>query len=920
MSRGPIGRDQELADLVATLATAAAGDGQIVEVVGDAGIGKSTLLDALVARAVVDGARVWRHAPTRPEIGLPWSGLAALVANATESELARMSPPARRHLAAATSAGSTDTVEPQMVAFALTELLDGCGRRDRPPLVLVIDDVHWLDQTSAGALSYAIRGVPRRHGVVVLARRSGEAWALEPDRLVPADNYRLLELDGLNAIALRELIAATGITLRRAELELVHRRTGGNPLYAVEIARLVGSGHRVDDAMVPPSLRATLRSRVDALPQATVAVLRAAALLAVPRIDLLTAALPEIDVLAACAAAEVSGIVTIRSAATVRPRVDLVVFSHPLLAAAAVDAMSTLDRRRLHGLLANVVQDLGERATHVAASMPDPDEAVAALLESAGALAIDRGAPDMAVDLLRASVDATPDVCDSPDQPTPRQRRVLALAGAQIDAVQDDDALQTLAELDAAATGDLAACVTGMRVIPIARTQGTAAGRAAAREALAVIADPAARAVHHQHLVTLEEFDDVGRGLQAARSAFDEAAASGDVRAADIAGLALAGAQVLAGQPVDVSRAIDAADRWAGPWTWSSPPGQLVHVLTWTEHASAIAHAERVQAAGVARGDRIAQSNCLSQIGAVLFTRGDWEQAEGCLRRSIELDEPSGPLLADLAYLLASSGREGEARGLLDQVTARGRLDLVHLDARRGLIGLLSGATASVDGLVEAEALAIDVGLRAVRAVPYRRDLVEALVAVGRVDEASAAVERLMDDAARCDLDNARADAAAAGAVVEAALGHAAEARDMFVAAAKMQERSGLRYELARTLLAAGSAARRAGRRADGRESLDEAAVLFGDMGARPWVARCADEVARIGLRSTARGSASRQLTPTEQQVADLVADGRTNAEIANALFVSVRTVESNLTRVYRKLGLRSRTELTRHVGSASGG
>lgn len=407
--------------------------------------------------------------------------------------------------------------------------------------------------------------------------------------------------------------------------------------------------------------------------------------------------------------------------------------------------------------------------------------------------------------------------------------------------------------------------------------------------------------------------------MEAARLAYEEASATGDGRATDIANLALAGAQVLAGEPVDVQAAIDAAAGWSGAWMWSSPPGQLVHVLSWTEHPTAISHAERVQAAGLARGDRIAQSNCLSQIGVVLFCRGDWERAAGCLRRSIELDEPSVPVVADLAYVLASSGRGDEALGLLEHVTARGRLDIVHLQVRRGLIGLLLGAANSVEVLVEAEALAIDVGLRAVRPLPYRRDLVEALVAAGRLDDAAAAAERLAVDAERCDLDNARADAAAAGAVVEAAAGRMAEARELFGEAAKIQERSGLRYELARTLLAAGSAARRAGRRADARECLDEAAELFRGMGAEPWSRRCADEVARIGLRSTGNGPASKSLTPTEQQVADLVAGGKTNAEIANALFVSVRTVESNLTRVYRKLGLRSRTELTRHIGAATG-
>ena len=223
MSRGPIGRDQELADLVATLATAAAGDGQIVEVVGDAGIGKSTLLDALVARAVVEGARVWRHAPTRA------GDRTALVGSGCAGR--------QRHRV------RTGQDEP-----------GGAARRASPPR-----------RRGAGASLRGSLGV-----------------GVGPHGYHPSPR---------------------GARARSS----THRW----PLYAVEIARLVAPGTVSTTPWCRPSLRATLRSRVDALPQATVAVLRAAALLAVPRIDLLAAALPEIDVLAACAAAEVSGIVTI---------------------------------------------------------------------------------------------------------------------------------------------------------------------------------------------------------------------------------------------------------------------------------------------------------------------------------------------------------------------------------------------------------------------------------------------------------------------------------------------------------------------------------------------------------------------------------------------------------------------------------
>ena len=169
-----------------------------------------------------------------------------------------------------------------------------------------------------------------------------------------------------------------------------------------------------------------------------------------------------------------------------------------------------------------------------------------------------------------------------------------------------------------------------------------------------------------------------------------------------------------------------------------------------------------------------------------------------------------------------------------------------------------------------------------------------------------------MIDARQAELPSALADADAAAGVVAAARGDDDAAQARFAAAIEGHESCGLDYELARTLLAAGAAARRAGRRTDGRVHLDRAKELFDGMGATVWSRRCSDEIDRLGARRS--GQSDSALTPTEQQIAELVAAGRTNNEIASTLFVSVRTVESNLTRIYRKLGLRSRTELTRHL------
>ena len=141
-------------------------------------------------------------------------------------------------------------------------------------------------------------------------------------------------------------------------------------------------------------------------------------------------------------------------------------------------------------------------------------------------------------------------------------------------------------------------------------------------------------------------------------------------------------------------------------------------------------------------------------------------------------------------------------------------------------------------------------------------------------------------------------------------------ARRHFESAIAVQRTYRLDYELARTLLAAGSAARRAGQRRDSRDFLGEARVLFDGMGARTWIRRCDQEIERLGRAHT---DVPGGLTVTERKIADLVASGMSNVQIANTLFVSVRTVESNLTKIYRKLGIRSRSGLARALADASG-
>jgi DNA-binding CsgD family transcriptional regulator len=189
-------------------------------------------------------------------------------------------------------------------------------------------------------------------------------------------------------------------------------------------------------------------------------------------------------------------------------------------------------------------------------------------------------------------------------------------------------------------------------------------------------------------------------------------------------------------------------------------------------------------------------------------------------------------------------------------------------------------------------------------------DLVEALVAVDRLDEAEDHLTWFGANAERLRRPSGQGSAARCSGFLAAARGDLAGASTQFEAALAYHEAAPIPFDRARTLLALGAARRRAKERRAARTALQQARDVFASLGAATWTQRAAAELARIGGRAPSSG----ELTPVERRVAELVAAGRTNREVAAALFLSTRTVEGHLSRVYGKLGVRSRVELTRKL------
>ena len=239
--------------------------------------------------------------------------------------------------------------------------------------------------------------------------------------------------------------------------------------------------------------------------------------------------------------------------------------------------------------------------------------------------------------------------------------------------------------------------------------------------------------------------------------------------------------------------------------------------------------------------------------------------------------------------------------------------DAIFTAQNRGVLGFvelsLGDAVAAHEVLEPAVELLLDMGVGEFSIFPVMQNEIEALVALGHLDRA----EELVDVLERIGRANDRAWALAVSArgraLVLAASGDLAGARASIERALREHERLPDPFERARTLLARGIIERRAKQKRVARDVLDEALALFERLGAVLWAEKTRDELRRLGLRT-----APAELTETESRIAELAAAGRTNREIAETLFVTVKTVEANLSRVYRKLGVRSRTELARRV------
>jgi DNA-binding CsgD family transcriptional regulator len=884
---------------------------------GEAGIGKTRVWREGLERARARGLRVLATRPGGAEVQLAFSGLADLLRDILDETLAKLPPPQRRALAIALLLEDTDGAPPDDRAVAAA-FLAALRMVAADPVVVAVDDVQWLDAASMRTLEFALRRLDDEPvGVLGTVRVSPEE--LEPVELLrslPHEQLRRLPLGPFRVAALYELISSRlGARLSRATLLRLHETSEGNPFYALELSRaLLAAGGEPDPGEplpVPAGLRDLVKARLRRLsPSAREALLVASALTR-PTLTVLEEAAGDGAAEAVEQAVE-AGVVELEG--------DRIRFTHPLLASIHFATASSARRRALHGQLANVVSDPEERARHLALAIEGPDEEVAAALEAAAARARRRGALVAAAELMDEARSRTP----LSSAPALRRRR-LAAAEAHYAAGDPDRALRPLDEqlAGAAAGPERAEVLWSIGKIKF-EGEDTRVGLEYFRRALAETGDDdllRARILESLSFPAAKQ-----EGFPAAREYAREAVALADgfgdlpTLARALAGLGHLEFMCDEGIKADLfERAVALEEQLGGLELDYGPTARYARTLYdagFYDRARPLL--ERLNERGRASGDA-AVNYPLYVLASIELESGNLERATELATESYDVAVQTGREAAEprgmytLARIEAARGDVESARNLAQQA-------LVLTDGRGWNSGGPRGVLGWLELMLENFEAAYDVVMPAIET--YRKlgvpivaqilDGTEALAGMGRVAEGRALLDRTNEASAMMRLPWPTAAAARARGLLAAAEGDLEGAQVELANAVHTGERVGWPLELGRSLIALGTVQRRARKKQSARRTLEQALEVFEPVGARVWAERARRELGRIGGRTAPRGG----LSATEAEIVDLVVAGRSNKEVAQALHLSPKTVEWNLSKVYRKLGVRSRTELAAARGT----
>ncbi|MFE5923680.1 AAA family ATPase [Streptomyces sp. NPDC056468] len=917
----PVGRDGERA-LIDGLLDTLPGQGAALLLAGDPGIGKSALLDYAARRS---RARVLRAGGVEAEVALPYSVLSDLLLP-LRTHFADL-PPCQCRALEASLALADAAVEPNPYAVCAGTLgvLSAVGEAE--PLVLIVDDVQWVDPASRQVLQFVARRLATERVALVMAVR-GDPHATQAWDGVPSTTLEPLPERDSWAV-----LRAGGLTETDPEAARLVGLAQGNPLvlveYAAALRRARGSGAENGPEVwnTPgPLLEGAWRGALRSLPRRTRRALAYVAASRTPELTVLEGALVADGLdLEALDAAEEAGLLVIRD--------DGCRLRHPVLRPLVLRSCTTALRLRVHRCLAE--QSTGElRTWYLAAAVPGPDEEVALRLVAEAEQARRRGALSVAAHAWHRAAELSPDAVDAARRLAEAAHDALYSGGAR-DAVawceqslrrSRDPRLTADVELlrgqactwlgqpDRAHRLLVAAARTVEAVDPVraALLYGAAAVPATMDGCLDRAVDVTARG---QELADTEGFATSTTTTPATHRQLATVmrakvlALRGDVYEARL--MLLKVRDELDGDPSLEERQLAV---------------EIGQGLVWTDD---LEDARQLLGGVIARARRDAVPALLPFALAScceLESRGRWQVARADGTEALRWAREFGhTALAGHAYLLLArlDALRGDRAGCEAHVAryerqCGQRIRGLRMSARAAL-----GSAALADGdpegcrthLEEAFAQARDMGLGNPNLLSYVADLVEAHARTGNRDRATELTHWLAESAEETDLLWPRA----AHARCRLLLAESADEAERWLATAEQAFAHGdMPFELARIRLAAGVALRRHRRPAAAREPLRAAQHSFTDLGARPWSALAAREAAATGGRPTGRPEPDRRpvlaelLTAQELQVARIIGAGMSNVEAAAALFLSRKTIEAHLTRVYRKLGIRSRSELAR--------
>jgi DNA-binding CsgD family transcriptional regulator len=899
-----VGREEELAAIERFAALPSAGARALL-LTGAAGIGKTTLWRWAVERCRRGGERVLVATPAESELELPFAALNDLLADLLD-DFGGALPERRRQaldVALLRSAGTT-TVDRLAVALAVFDLLRAavCDQ----PLLIAIDDMQWLDAPSAAACDFAFRRLQGERVALVCSDRESTSnrFGLGRERITS------IEIGPLSAAVLGRIVTArTGAQLSRPAVARLGAVSGGNPFFALEIARALGPTVAAsDDVPLPTTVTAAARTRLLSLsPECRQALLVLAAL------GQSTNA--AVDAIVPAYADRIGEALDAGILEVERERVR---FSHPLLASTVYADAPAERRRATHRALARVVDDPEQRALHLARGTAKPDERVATAIERAAARAAARGAPQTAAELAEHARRLTPS--DAADAAV---RRALTAAGFMWSAGDGRRSEAMLADL----------------ISQLPRS----AARARARCLLVKIVDDIATTIAELELALEDASGDAAvtasvRILLARQRAWAgdtqgaireaEAGAAVAERAGMIRELASALgrgalARVYAGEPTpheQLERALALEQKLQDPLPVEESPTFFRGVCAMWEND--LATARQCLEAADERAARLGESwrlVVLTNLIELELQAGDSARA---LRYAVEAEDIGAywgvghayaAALASAALAKAAVGSADEARAAASQALDAMRpygYEIVIRPAERALghlelaLGNVAAAHAALGPLLAR------VPIASPPAAAAAGDEIEALLELGRIDEAQTLLAKLADHARTSGRARATAVAARCAGLLAAHEGDLAAAAGHLGRALAVHESFTDPLELGRTQLALGLVERRRKHKAEAREALARASELFELVGAQIWKERAHSELQRTGISRRRDG----ELTPTEQRIAILAARGATNREIATQMFITVKTVEANLSRIYGKIGVRSRTELASRI------